>query len=198
MRRALYSPALAHATAGEDTAAPLLESLSRIPGVRDPLDRMLFLEGKHFLADHNLNYTDKMGMAAGVEVRVPLLDLQVVDLAARIPAGMKMRGMEGKAVFKRAMEPDLPRDVIYRPKTGFGAPLRRWMRGELRGTVDDALSPGSLRARGLFDPAAVARLRELDRAGRVDGAYTLLALVSVEIWCRLFVDAPAPRPAEVA
>jgi asparagine synthase (glutamine-hydrolysing) len=198
LRRALYAPALAHAVAGEDTAAPLLESLSRIPGVRDPLDRMLFLEGKHFLADHNLNYTDKMGMAAGVEVRVPLLDLQVVDLAARIPAGMKMRGMEGKAVFKRAMEPDLPRDVIYRPKTGFGAPLRRWMRGELRGTVDDALSPGSLRARGLFDPAAVARLRELDRAGRVDGAYTLLALVSVEIWCRLFVDAPAPRPAEVA
>jgi asparagine synthase (glutamine-hydrolysing) len=198
LRRALYSPALAHATAGEDTAAPLLESLSRIPGVRDPLDRILFLETRHFLADHNLNYTDKMGMAAGVEVRVPLLDLEMVELAARIQPRFKQRGREGKAVFKRAMEGYLPREVVYRPKTGFGAPLRRWLKGELRGLVEETLSAESLKSRGLFDPAAVRRLVELDRAGRVDGAYTILALMSVEIWCRQFVDAAAPRPAEVA
>jgi len=197
MRRALYSPALAHATAGEDTAAPLLESLSRIPGVRDPLDRMLFLETKHFLADHNLNYTDKMGMAAGVEVRVPLLDLEMVELAAHVQPRWKQRGREGKAVFKRAMEADLPREVIYRPKTGFGAPLRRWLKSELRGLVEETLSAESLKSRGLFDPAAVRRLVDLDRGGRVDGAYTILALMAVEIWCRRFVDAPAPRPAEV-
>jgi len=194
LRRSLYSPALAHATTGEDVAAPLLESLSRIPSAREPLDRMLFLEGKHFLADHNLNYTDKMGMAAGVEVRVPLLDLELVDLATRIPAGYRQRGMEGKAVFKRAMEPFLPHDVIYRPKSGFGAPLRRWLRGELRERVEETLSPASLGARGLFDPAAVRRLVELDRAGRVDGAYTILALMSIELWCRMFVDAPALEP----
>jgi asparagine synthase (glutamine-hydrolysing) len=198
LRRSLYAPALAEATAGEDVAAPLLESLARIPRAQHPLDRMLFLEGKHFLADHNLNYTDKVGMAAGVEVRVPLLDLELVDLATRIPAGYRQRGMEGKAVFKRAMEPLLPRDVIYRPKSGFGAPLRRWMRNELRGVVDDALSPAALHARGLFDPGAVRRLVEMDRAGRVDGAYTLLALIAVELWCRLFVDAPAQRPAVAA
>jgi asparagine synthase (glutamine-hydrolysing) len=198
MRRALYSPAMAHAVAGEDTAAPLLESLSRIPNVHDGLERMLFLEGKHFLADHNLNYTDKMGMAAGVEVRVPLLDVELVRLATRIPPGMKQRGMEGKAVFKRAMEPDLPRDVIYRPKTGFGVPLRRWLRGELRDTVEETLSPASLSARGLFDPAAVRRLVELDRAGRVDAAYLILALMCTELWCRQFVDAPAPEPAVAA
>ena len=198
LRRSLYSPALAAQLADEDEAAPLLESLARIPGVRDPLDRMLYLEGKHFLADHNLNYTDKTGMAAGVEVRVPLLDLELVDLATRIPAGMKQKGGEGKAVFKKAMEGILPHDVIYRRKTGFGAPLRSWLRGELRDQVEETLSPASLRNRGLFDPAAVRRLVEMDRAGRVDGAYTILALMCVELWCRLFVDAPAREPAGVA
>ncbi|HEX6039517.1 asparagine synthase (glutamine-hydrolyzing) [Longimicrobium sp.] len=198
LRRGLYSPELAARTAGEDTAAPLLESLSRIPDERDPLNRMLYLEGKHFLADHNLNYTDKMGMAAGVEVRVPLLDPDLVALAARIPPGMKQKGAEGKAIFKKAMEPLLPRDVIYRPKSGFGAPLRQWLKGELRGHVEDTLSPQALRSRGLFDPAAVRRLVEADRAGRVDGAYTILALMCVEIWCRLFVDAPAPQPVGAA
>jgi asparagine synthase (glutamine-hydrolysing) len=195
LRRGLYSPELAARTAGEDAAEPLLESLSRIEGERAPLNRMLFLETKHFLADHNLNYTDRMGMAAGVEVRVPLLDLELVELAARVPPGMKQRGAEGKAVFKRAMEPLLPREVIYRPKTGFGAPLRQWLRTDLRERVEDTLSPAALRARGLFDPSAVRRLVEMDRGGRVDGAYTILALMCVELWCRLFVDAPAPAPA---
>jgi asparagine synthase (glutamine-hydrolysing) len=198
LRRGLYSPALAAQLDGEDEAAPLLESLARIPRVRDPLERMLYLEGKHFLADHNLNYTDRMGMAAGVEVRVPLLDLEVVSLATRIHPRLKQKGAVGKAIFKRAMEPVLPREVVYRPKSGFGAPLRRWMSGGLRPVMDDALSPESLAARGLFDPAAVRRLVADDRAGRVDGAYTLLSLICVELWCRMFVDAAAPEPAGVA
>jgi asparagine synthase (glutamine-hydrolysing) len=87
LRRGLYSPEMAARTAGEDTAAPLLDSLARIPHERDPLNRMLYLEGRHFLADHNLNYTDKMGMAAGVEVRVPLLDLDLVSGCAASCAG---------------------------------------------------------------------------------------------------------------
>lgn len=191
LRRSLYSPALASELEGVDTAAPLLESLARIPGERDPLNRMLYLETRHFLADHNLNYTDRMGMAAGVEVRVPLLDLRVVELAARIPPRLKQRGRTGKAIFKRAMEPYLPHDVVYREKTGFGVPLRRWLRTELRDRVEEVLSPDSLRRRGLFDPGAVRRLVELDRAGRVDGSYTIFALLCVELWCRLFVDGEA-------
>jgi asparagine synthase (glutamine-hydrolysing) len=153
---------------------------------------MLYLEAKHFLADHNLNYTDKTGMAAGVEVRVPLLDLELVDFATRIPASMKQRGRVGKAIFKRAMEPYLPHDVIYRGKTGFGAPLRRWLSHELREVVDDALSPAALARRGWFDPAAVARLAGQDRRGEVDAAYTIFALVCIELWCRMFVDGPLP------
>jgi asparagine synthase (glutamine-hydrolysing) len=188
VRRALYSPEFAARVQTIDTAAPLLESLTAIPTEHDPLQRMLYLEARHFLADHNLNYTDRAGMAAGVEIRVPLLDLDVVRFATRVPSRMKQRGRVGKAIFKRAMEPYLPRDVIYRPKTGFGAPLRRWLRQELRATVDDTLHDAALLRRGFFDPAAVRRLIELDRAGAIDGSYTIFALLCFELWCRRFVD----------
>jgi asparagine synthase (glutamine-hydrolysing) len=188
VRRALYSPEFAARVQTTDTAGPLLQSLAAIPAERDRLQRMLYLETRHFLADHNLNYTDRAGMAAGVEIRVPLLDLDLVRFATRVPARMKQRGRVGKAIFKRAMEPYLPRDVIYRPKTGFGAPLRRWLRRELRATVDDTLDGDSLRRRGFFDPAAVRRLIDLDRTGAVDGGYTIFALLCFELWCRRFVD----------
>jgi len=197
VRRGLYSPELADATSGHDTATPLLASLARIPAEKDPLNRMLYLETRHFLADHNLNYTDKTTMAAGVESRVPFLDPDLVALAARIPSGWKQNGRVGKSIFKKAMEPYLPRDVIYRPKTGFGAPIRRWMSVELRPLLEEVLSPQSLRRRGLFDPQAVRRLIDDDAAGRIDGAHTLFALLCIEKWCRLFVDdAAASAPGE--
>jgi asparagine synthase (glutamine-hydrolysing) len=124
-----------------------------------------------------------------VEVRVPFLDLDLVEHAARIPLGIKQRGRVGKWVLKKAMEPYLPHDVIYRPKTGFGAPLRRWMRHELRPLLGDLLSADSLKRRGLFEPAAVQRLIAQNDSGQVDAAYTLLSLLSIEIWCRAYVDA---------
>lgn len=188
MRRSLYSTDMAIELKETDTAEPLLKSLRRIPGEKDPLNRMLYLEAKHFLADHNLNYTDKTSMAAGVEVRVPLLDLEIVNFASRIPPHMKQKGQTGKAIFKKSMEPYLPHDVIYRPKSGFGAPLRRWLRHELRDMVEDLLSRDSLNRRGLFDPSAVRHVIELNQAGRIDGAYTIFSLVCVELWCRMFVD----------
>ncbi len=193
LRRSLYAPALAAELENVETAEPLLRSLSRIPGEPGRLNRMLYLEGKHFLADHNLNYTDKVSMAAGVEVRVPLVDVDLVEYAARIPMNLKQKGGIGKSIFKKAMEAYLPREVIYRKKSGFGAPLRRWLRHELRPIVDDVLSQPSLRKRGLFDPAAVSRLIELDRCGRVDGAYTIFSLLCTEMWCRMFVDVPVPQ-----
>jgi len=188
VRRALYAPEFAERLSGVDTAAPLLQSLARIPAERDPLQRMLYLETRHFLADHNLNYTDRAGMAVGVEVRVPLLDLDLVRFATRVPSSLKQQGTLGKAIFKRAMEPYLPKEVIYRPKTGFGAPLRRWLSKELRPMVDDTLNAAALKRRGLFDPAAVTRLVNLDRQGAVDGSYTVFALMCIELWCRRFVD----------
>jgi asparagine synthase (glutamine-hydrolysing) len=121
-------------------------------------------------------------------VRVPLLDLELVAFAARIPAHLKQHGRLGKAIFKRAMQPYLPRSIIYRPKSGFGAPLRRWLRNELRSKVDDTLDSATLRRRGFFNPLAVHRLIDADRRGAVDASYTIFALMCFELWCRRFVD----------
>ena len=190
----LYSAEFRAALGEEAAEAPLLAFLQPLPAGVSPLERMLSLEQRFFLADHNLIYTDKMSMAAGVEVRVPFLDLELVEFAARIPAHYKQRGREGKWVLKKAMEPYLPREVIYRPKTGFGAPLRRWMRHELRELLGDLLSEESLRRRGLFEPAAVQRLIADNDAGRVDASYTLLSLLCIEIWCRHFIDRAGQGP----
>jgi asparagine synthase (glutamine-hydrolysing) len=188
LRRELYSADFAAQIGTADAAEPLRASLSEIPAELDPLQRMLFLETRHFLADHNLNYTDRAGMAAGVEVRVPLLDLELVEFAAKIPPSMKQAGREGKSIFKEAMRGVLPDDVVYRPKSGFGAPLRRWLRQELRTRVEDTLDPAVLRRRGFFDPRAVRALIDDDRQGRIDGSYTIFALMCFELWCRRFID----------
>lgn len=188
MRRALYTSEFANSVSTVDTVAPLLASLCKIPDEKDRLQQMLFLETTHFLADHNLNYTDRAGMAVGVEVRVPLLDIDLVRFAARIPSHFKQRGSIGKSILKQAMEPYLPRDVIYRRKSGFGAPLRRWLRVELREMVNDTLDSAALRRRGFFDAQAVKRLVEMDRAGAIDGTYTIFALMCFELWCRAFID----------
>lgn len=189
VRQSLFTKDFAARIRSADPAQPLRESLAEIPEERDPLQRMLYLETRHFLADHNLNYTDRAGMAVGVEVRVPLLDIELIDFAATIPPAMKQSGAEGKSIFKEAMLNTLPREVIYRPKSGFGAPLRRWLRGELRHKVEDTLNATSLNQRGFFDPAGVRALIDADREGRVDGAYTIFALMCFELWCRRFIDA---------
>lgn len=189
----LYSEALLEQLRDYPFSAPLMQSLQRIPSHVPKLNRMLYLDCRHFLPDHNLNYFDKMSMATGVEVRVPLLDPDLVSLAARLPVAYKQRGGVGKRIFKTAMEPLLPREVIYRPKSGFGVPVRHWLRSELRPMVDCTLSEASVKRRGIFDPAAVRRLLDLDRSGAVDAAHTLLSLVCIEIWCRMFLDVRIPR-----
>jgi len=185
----LYTPQFREALGREAASAPLLDFLRPLPSSVGPLERQLTLEQRFFLADHNLMYTDKMSMAVGVEARVPFLDLELVEHAARVPIGLKQRGRIGKWVLKKAMEPYLPHDLIHRPKSGFGAPLRRWMREELRPLLGDLLSENSLRRRGLFDPGAVQRLIAQNDGGQVDAAYTLLSLLSIEIWCRAYLDA---------
>jgi asparagine synthase (glutamine-hydrolysing) len=167
---------------------PLVASLAELPDSVPRLNRMLYLECRHFLTDHNLNYTDKMSMAAGVEVRVPLLDPDLVRLAFSLPLNQKQRGRQGKWVLTEAMRGILPDQVLNRPKTGFGAPLRQWLRGPLRALLNDTLSSSALRRRGLFDPVGVQQLIVDDAAGRVDGSYALLALLCVELWCQRFID----------
>lgn len=190
----LYTREFRAALGHEHAEDLMLAFLADLPTQTSQLERMLVLEQRFFLTDHNLNYTDKMSMAAGVEVRVPFLDLELVEFAAQIPASFKQRGSEGKWVLKKAMEPYLPSDVIYRPKSGFGAPLRRWMRRDLRGLLADLLSVQSLSQRGLFNPAAVQRLIQANDLGKIDASYTLFALMCIELWCRRFIDQGLAAP----
>lgn len=173
---------------------PLENYLAELPASASPLQKMLALDTRFFLSDHNFNYTDKVSMAEGVEVRVPLVDMEMVAVAAGIPDDQKQHGKHGKWIFKRVMERYLPNDVIYRPKTGFGAPVRPWIRNELRGMVDEILSDASLERRGIFNVDRVRDLVENDRAGKVDAAYTILSLMCFELWCRQFIDPDTPTP----
>ncbi len=188
----LYTEEFAACLKVKNPAKPLLKTLSNLPANTHILNKMLYLEGKHFLVDHNLNYTDKVGMAEGVEVRVPLLDPDLIDYVTSLPVNFKQRGREGKWIFKKAMEPYLPLDVIYRPKTGFGAPLRHWLNNDLRPLVDDVLSSESLSKRGIFNAQEVQKLISLDRLGLEDVSYPIFSLICIELWCRMFIDKPTP------
>ena len=185
--QSLYSPEFRQQLAGSNSNQVMQDFLEPILTSASSLDQMLALEQRFFLTDHNLNYTDKMSMAAGVETRVPFLDLDLVNFAARIPDKFKQKGSVGKWVLKKAMEPYLPKEVIYRPKTGFGAPLRTWIKHDLQELLRDVLSPDSLNKRGLFSSKAVQQLI-LDNNNKIDASYTLFSLLCIEIWCRHYID----------
>jgi asparagine synthase (glutamine-hydrolysing) len=162
--------------------------ISPISSNTSRLDQMLTLEQRFFLADHNLNYTDKMSMAEGVEARVPFLDLDLIEFVSRIPNKFKQKGNQGKWVLKKAMEPLLPKNIIYRPKTGFGVPLRTWLKEDLKELIGDLLSVESLNRRGLFSVQSVQQLISDNYNGKIDASYTLLSLLCIEIWCREYID----------
>jgi len=92
------------------------------------------------------------------------------------------------------MEPYLPREIIYRPKSGFGAPLRQWMRFNLRDLKNDLLGEQSLRDRGLFKPLEVQRLIQANDQGKIDASYSLFSLMCIELWCRHFIDQNELKP----
>jgi asparagine synthase (glutamine-hydrolysing) len=157
-------------------------------GGEDALARMFAVDARTQMPDDLLMLTDKMTMAASLECRVPLLDHELVELAAQIPAQHKVAGGELKSVLKKALADVLPREVLYRPKRGFGAPMGAWMKGALSEMLEGALSRESMERRGLLHHAPVARLIEDHRASRVDGTDKLLALLNLEVWCRVYLD----------
>jgi asparagine synthase (glutamine-hydrolysing) len=163
--------------------------LSEIPEERNKLNQLLHLEMNSFLVDHNLNYTDKMGMAVGVEIRVPFLDNDLVDFSFRIPPELKMKGNETKYILKKVAERYLPHDVIYRDKTGFGAPVRKWITEDLDDMIHARLSQNKIRERGIFDPGKVRDLIQKNKEHKIDASYSIWALLAIESWLQQFYDA---------
>jgi asparagine synthase (glutamine-hydrolysing) len=144
-----------------------------------------------YLPDDLMVKVDVAGMAHGLEARSPLLDHALIEWAAILPETVRMRWGALKALFKAAMEPYLPRAVLYRPKHGFGCPIDRWFRGELKEMAYDILLSQDARQRGLFRPGYVRRLLDEHCTARFDHQNRLWALLMLESWFRMWIDAPA-------
>lgn len=186
--QSLYSADIQEFMMHSNINSPMNDFIEDLSKNTSRLDQMLAIEQRFFLADHNLNYTDKMSMAVGLETRVPFLDKDLIEFAAHIPNNYKQRGHQGKWVLKKAMEAYLPKDIIYRPKSGFGVPLRRWLQEDLKELLGDLLSLDSLNKRGLFSAQSVQKLISDNDHGKIDASYTILSLLCIEIWCRAYID----------
>jgi asparagine synthase (glutamine-hydrolysing) len=160
---------------------------SRVAGA-DSLNRLLYVDLKTFLPCLNLITTDKTSMAANLEVRVPFLNREMIEMAARMPPRLKLRGLRRKYILKRALEGVLPQDVVWRKKAGFGAPIRSWLRRPLRPLVNDLLSEETIKRRGIFRPTEVKRVIDANSSGREDNNLQVFQLLGLEMWHRTFID----------
>jgi len=186
-KQQLYSDDLREATRGLDAYAAHRRYFARVKNAA-PLNRLLYVDLKTFLPCLNLVTTDKTSMAANLEVRVPFLNRQMIEFTARMPPDLKLRGFKRKYILKRALEKVLPRDVVWRKKAGFGAPIRSWLRGALRPLVEELLSEEVVRKRGLFRPEEVRRLIDRNLSGREDFSLQVFQLLNLELWQRQFID----------
>jgi asparagine synthase (glutamine-hydrolysing) len=152
------------------------------------LGRLMNLEFYGFVPDHNLTYTDKAAMQQAIETRVPFLDTRLLEFASGMRTNQLATPTATKVLLKECLKPVLPHDVLYRPKTGFGAPVRKWLFEDRPDYMMDVLTSERCRNRGVFNQDAVTDI--IDRTARkeVDGAYFVLSLLMVELWCRRFLD----------
>jgi asparagine synthase (glutamine-hydrolysing) len=189
MKAALLTDDVKAMQNGRSAAHVFAECLAHTDA-RDPLSRMLYLDTSLWLPDDLLARGDKTSMAASIEARVPLLDHKIVEFAATLPPHLKVKRLARKYLLKRAARSWLPPPIIHRRKQGFPVPLAVWFRQDAREFVNDVLSPSAVRRRGLFNPRYVEALIARNERGDVDGGAWLWALINVELWFQLFVDAP--------
>ncbi len=150
----------------------------------DEVNRMCLADARLFMAGLNLTYTDRASMAASVEVRVPFVDRIVAEAAFTIAGKDKIRGKVQKAALKDAAGNWLPHEIVHRPKASFGAPLRAWVRNDLKELIDDVLVGGELVQLGVLRRQPLLRLISDEQAGREDYAKQIWQLLSMELWFR--------------
>lgn len=162
---------------------------------KDPLKQAILWDLLTYLPNLNLAYTDRTSMAHAVEVRVPFLDVGLVEWALSLPVDQLVhwsRGkLHGKWLLKQTARAFLPEHIIFRNKAGFGAPVRAWLRNDLAEMRNELLGPRGLGARGWFEPRAVKNLEDEFLAGRRDYSLQLWMLLSLELWARKFLDRPS-------
>ena len=191
LKSGLLSPRMRAGREGLSSYEVVREDLERVARERpgsDFLGRMTYLELKLRLPELLLMRVDKLTMAASVEARVPFLDHHLVEYAMGVPRALKVEGRSGKHVLKRALEGVLPRDLLYRPKRGFGAPVGGWFRGRSAPELEARVMNSALRRRGLLDYGFVARLFDEHRRGARDWGFHLWALLNLSLWYERWIE----------
>lgn len=184
----LYSADLRNSTAGYDPFATHLEHLSHVAHA-DFLNQMLYLDLKTFMVSLNLTYNDKMSMASSVEVRVPFLDVELVEWVFRtVDPKLKLRSGTGKFIFREALASSIPGDVLRQKKAGFGAPIDSWLVNDLREMTSDLLSESRIKMRGLFRPYTIREMLKQHRTGAHDWSLQIWQLLTLELWMQEFID----------
>jgi asparagine synthase (glutamine-hydrolysing) len=190
MRRALYSDAMRRNLGGYRAIEVFRGHMGKAP-TDDPVAAAQYIDLKTWLPGEILTKVDRTSMAVALEVRVPMLDHRFVEWAATLPRSMRLRGNSGKVVLKKAFEPLLPNDLLYRPKMGFSVPLSDWFRGPLAERVRETVLGPVTADSGLFDRTTLRRLVEDHQAGRRDHAAILWSLMSFDSFLRHSGSAPA-------
>jgi asparagine synthase (glutamine-hydrolysing) len=151
-------------------------------GERGELDRALYVDLRSYLADNCLVKVDRMAMACSLEVRVPLLDPELVALAFHMPERYKVAGQRTKVLLKRVAARHIPRECVYRRKEGFSVPMKHWLNREFRPLMDALLAPDQLRREGIFRVDTVERLKAEHGRGQQNHSHVLWAMVVFQDW----------------
>jgi asparagine synthase (glutamine-hydrolysing) len=167
---------------GEESTDWSTEEMAKVTVPLDLLDRMTLADSLGYLTDDILQKVDRAAMAVSLETRVPFLDKDVVEFAAKIPPAMKVRAGRGKWLVRQVLYKHVPAALIDRPKAGFSIPLDDWLRGALKSWASDLLSPDRLRRQGLFDPKRVEQKLGEHMSGRRNHGYWLWNVLMAEAW----------------
>lgn len=179
LRQQLYSAAARRALGGHTAEQRYTDTMRQAPA-RDALDRAQYADFKHYLPGDILTKVDRTSMAVSLEAREPLLDYRLVQFAATLPPSLRIKAGQGKWLMKKAMEPWLPKDILYRPKMGFVTPISAWFRGALADEAAKLSRSRLLTETGWFDLAMIDRLAADHRAGRAEHGRTLWQFLMLE------------------
>jgi asparagine synthase (glutamine-hydrolysing) len=186
-RNGIYSQEMVHALAHTDPLRYLVEKYEE-GETEDPLNKLLYLDIRSYLPEDLLVKTDIASMANSLEARIPFLDHHFMEFVAQIPSQLKLKGSRTKFILKKAFSDFLPPDISKRRKMGFGVPMARWIREDLRNYVYDVLLDRKAVQREYFRKEGIEQLLEEHLSLRYDHSAKIWALLFLEVWFRIFID----------